>query len=276
MLRSVVTLFLCLAALPIWCAAAWADDKPTFFADPATGCRLGSFHPESGMVPHWSGACTGGFAEGPGTAEWQINGQFNSRNEGTYHAGLREGRVINVNADGDRVEGEFHGGRLNGRCVEVFADGGRFDGQCVNDERNGLGKQTFASGNRYEGDYRNGEISGRGVYTWTSGQRYEGDFADGQRNGRGRETYAGGAHYEGDWVDGDYEGQGMYTFDDGQVYEGEWSNDLPNGRGVLHGTTHGLLGSGQHDFAGTWVNGCFAQDPYTASLFKSAAECGFN
>jgi hypothetical protein len=51
---------------------------------------------------------------------------------------------------------------------------------------------------------------------------------------------------------------------------------LPNGRGVLHGTTHGLLGSGHHDFAGTWVNGCFAQDPYTATLFKTRAECGFD
>lgn len=255
---------------------AWADDTPTFFADPATGCRLGSFYPQPGLVPHWSGRCANGFAEGPGIAEWQLNGQLNGRNEGTYHAGLREGRIINSNAKGDRFEGEFHNGRMNGRCVETFADGGRFDGQCVNDVQEGHGKRTWPDGDSYDGDFHNGDMTGRGVYTWKSGARYEGDFVDGKSTGRGREVFASGARYEGDWVEDKFQGQGTYTFADGQVYEGEWANDLPNGRGVFHGVTHGLLGSGQHDFAGTWIMGCFAQDPYTAHLFKSAAECGFD
>jgi hypothetical protein len=257
-------------------ALAWAEDTPTFVNDPTSHCSVGTFYPKPGLVPHWSGACVAGKAEGQGVAEWQLDGVFNNRSEGTYRAGLRDGRVLVTTAEGGRGEAEFRNGRMNGRCVFTQNDGAHFDGQCANDKRNGFGKQTFASGNRYEGDYRNDDLNGRGVYIWTDGQRYEGDFADGQRAGRGRETYSNGARYEGDWVDGDYEGEGTYTFADGQVYEGEWSHDLPNGRGVFHGVTRGLLGSDQHDFAGTWVNGCFAQDPYTAHLFKSSQECGFD
>jgi hypothetical protein len=276
MLRSLRVLVLCLATPPILGGSAWADDTPSFFADPATGCRLGSFSPKPGLVPRWSGACAGSLAEGPGIVEWQENGSFSNRFEGIYHAGLREGRGIVVTKDGDRGEAEFRNGRLNGRCVFTYAAGGRFDGQCANDKRNGPGTQVFASGNRYEGDYRDDDMNGRGVFNWKEGQRYEGDFVDGTRNGRGRETYPSGARYEGDWVEDKFQGQGTYYFADGQIYEGEWADDMPNGRGVLHGITHGLLGSGQHDFAGTWVNGCFAQDPYTAHLFKTAEECGFD
>jgi hypothetical protein len=271
MLRSLWALALCLAALPMLGGPAWADDTPTFFADPATGCRLGSFYPQPGFVPHWSGACAKGYAEGPGIVEWQLNGQLNSRNEGTYHGGLREGRVINYNAKGDRTEGEFRGGRLNGRCIGTFADGARYDGQCANDKFDGHGKQTWPDGDSYEGDFRAGEMTGRGVYTWKSGSRYEGDFVDGKSTGRGRKVNAGGDRYEGDWVDDKFQGQGTYYFADGGVYEGEWTNDLPNGRGVFHG----FLDGGRRDFVGTWVSGCFAQVPYTVHLFKSAEECGF-
>jgi hypothetical protein len=272
MLRSILALVVCLAALPILCGPAWADDTPTFFADPATGCRLGSFYPQQGLVPHWSGKCVGGFAEGPGIVEWQVNGQFDSHNEGGYHAGLREGMVINVNPQGSRFEGAYHNGRLNGRCIATYRDGTRIDGHCVNDQITGKGTETLASGDRYEGDFVNAGLTGRGVYTWKSGQRYEGDFVDGVRTGRGRQVIAEDERYEGDWVADKYEGTGTYSFADGGVYEGEWTNDLPNRRGVFHG----FLDGDPHDFAGTWVNGCFAQAPYTAELFKSRAECGFD
>ena len=255
-------------------APARADDTPTFVTDPASHCTVGTFYPESGLVPHWTGACVGGKADGPGIVEWQTNGKFSGRNEGAFHAGLLDGRGIKQTGDGRRYEAEFRNGRMTGRCVMTTPDV-RVDGQCANDLFDGPGKAAFKDGGRYEGDFKNSKLTGKGVWIFASGARWEGDFLDAKLNGKGRAIYANGEKYEGDYVNGKYEGQGRYDFADGNIYEGEWVNDLPNGRGVLHGVTHGLLGEGRHDYIGTWVNGCFQQEPYTAELFKTRAECGF-
>jgi len=74
-------------------AVAWAEDAPTFYADSASGCRLGTFYPETGLTVRWSGPCAGGKAEGRGIAEWQRDGAFWARTEGEYHGGCAKGAV---------------------------------------------------------------------------------------------------------------------------------------------------------------------------------------
>jgi hypothetical protein len=37
-----------------------------------------------------------------------------------------------------------------------------------------------------------------------------------------------------------------------------------------------LFASCVHDFSGTWVEGCFRQDPYTATFATTRAKCGFS
>jgi hypothetical protein len=119
-------------------------------------------------------------------------------------------------------------------------------------------------------------MSGRGVFTTGDGDRMEGNFIDGVLNGPGRYVFPHlNESYEGGVANGKYEGTGTYRFAGGGVYEGEWHNGIPNGRGVYHGTPNGLFGM-RRDFAGTWVNGCFAQPPLTAALFKERAACGFD
>ncbi len=129
---------------------------------------------------------------------------------------------------------------MNGRCV-LTSDKVRVDGQCANDNFNGPGKAVFEGGDRYEGDFKDSTLTGTGIWYFKNGPRWEGQFLDAKFNGKGRAIYASGE----------------------------------NGRGVLHGVTHGLLGEGRHDYIGTWMNGCFHQEPYTAELFKTRAECGF-
>jgi hypothetical protein len=256
-------------------APARADDTPIFITDPASHCSVATFYPEPGLVPHWSGACVGGKADGPGIVEWQTNGKFSGRNEGSFRAGLLDGRGIKQTADGRRYEAEFRNGRMSGRCV-LTSDKVRVDGQCATDNFNGPGKAVFADGDRYEGDFKDSKITGTGIWYFKNGARWEGQFLDAKLNGKGRAIYANGDSYEGGYVNGDYEGQGTFHDHDGGVYEGEWAHDLPNGRGVLHGVTHGPLMSGTHDFSGTWVEGCFRQGEYTATFATSRAKCGFS
>jgi len=274
---------LCIVALALlaFVAAtpARADDTPTFIADPASRCSVGTYHPVPGLTVHWSGACVAGKADGSGVAEWRANGALISRSEGVFRAGLREGRALSTipSADGDvRWEAEFRNGRMNGRCVMTKPDV-RVEGQCANDLFNGPGVATFTNGNRYEGNFKDSEFNGQGVFSRKDGSRLEGEWLHNHINGKGRGVYPGIGRYEGDFVNGDFEGRGTYYFDeDANVYEGEWHKGLPNGRGVLHGTTHGLLGQGRHDYVGTWVNGCFHQEPYTAEVMTTRAACGFD
>lgn len=270
MLRRLLALVLCLAALP-----AWADDTPTFFADPASHCSVGTFYPLPALAVRWTGGCAGGKAEGAGVAEWQNAGKFWVRIEGTFHTGLVEGRGLKLQAGDIRFEAEFQAGRVSGRCIMTTPDV-RVDGQCANDQLNGPGTATFTNGNRYEGNFKDSSFNGQGIFSEKNGSRIEGEWLDNHLNGKGRGVYPGIGRYEGDFVNGDFEGTGTYYFDDGNVYEGEWTHNLPNGRGVYHNTTHGLMGTFHRDFAGTWVNGCFAQDILQAHLFKTAAQCGFS
>ena len=225
---------------------ARADDTPTFITDPASHCAVGTFYPEAGLVPQWSGACAGGKADGPGIAEWQTNGKFSGRNEGTFHAGLLEGSGIKQTADGRRYEAEFRNGKMNGRCI-LTSDKVRVDGQCANDDFNGPGKAVFAGGDRYEGDFKDSKLTGTGIWYFKDGGRREGQWLDAELNGKGRAIYANGDTYEGDFVKSNYEGQGTFHDHEGSVYEGEWAHDLPNGRGILHGVTHGLLAAALRD-----------------------------
>jgi hypothetical protein len=247
-----------------------------FYVDPASHCSLGTFSNDAQLSVHWSGTCAAGKAEGQGIAEWQKAGNFASRTEATFHAGLPEGRGMKQTSDDYRYEAEFRNGRMNGRCV-VTTPKVRIDGQCANDLLNGPGTAVFVgAGGRYEGDFRDSKLTGKGVWVFASGSRLEGDFLDAKLHGKGRAIYPNGDSYEGDYVNGNYEGQGIFHDHEGSVYEGEWAHDLPNGRGVLHGITHGLLMSGTHDFSGTWVEGCFRQGEYTATFATTRAKCGFN
>jgi hypothetical protein len=248
--------------------------SPVFVA--VLACSPGTHATTESATLQWTGTCVNAKAEGPGIATLQIGSDYWRRTEATFHAGIAEGRGVTETSAGNRYEAELRDGKMNGRCVMTTPDV-RIDGQCANDLLNGPGKAAFkGDGGYYEGDFKDSHITGKGVWVFGNGSRWEGDFLDAKLNGHGREVFPReNESYEGTLLNGKYEGTGTYHFANGGVYEGEWHDGMPNGRGVYHGIPNGLFGMSR-DYAGTWVNGCFAQPPLTAALFKSLAACGFN
>jgi hypothetical protein len=251
---------------------AWADSQPSFYEDASNGCSVGTFHPQPEESVRWTGPCVGGKAQGRGIAEWSSRGQFFSRSEGEYRAGLREGRVISTTADGTRNESEFRDGKTNGRCIITASDGSRFDGQCADDVYNGTGRAHYAGGDRYYGDFRDGQKDGHGVYVWKDGSVYDGSFAADKRSGRGKMVSTDRSWYAGEWRDGKTDGEGVEVFDDGAYYQGHWSDGHPDGFGQYVGI--GSRGK-PNVWTGQWSQGCFSSDGMTAAITTTRADCGF-
>ena len=158
--------------------------------------------PQPNETYTWSGGHDNdGYAAGPGTLQWYVDG----KPENSY-------------------QGTMSGGKINGRGVGAFASGNRYEGDWVDGRRTGKGVFTWANGNRYEGDFVKDQRTGRGILTYANGDRYEGDWVDGRWTGKGVATYANGNRSEGDWVDGRLSGRGIMTFADGRRREGRWDN----------------------------------------------------
>ena len=73
-------------------------------------------------------------------------------------------------------EGEWLGSNIrDGRGVQVWADGSRYEGWWKDDKANGRGRMVFAKeGNVYEGGWKNDQMHGLGRDTWPDGSYYQG------------------------------------------------------------------------------------------------------
>ncbi len=216
------------AALATLCNHAMAEG--TWITD-ANGCKVWNANPKANETVAWSGACAGGYAEGQGVLQWNVDGAPSSTFEGKLAGGKRSGHGIASSATGASVEGNFVDGNCEGKCVIIFNDGARYDGDFVAGKRTGKGTITFKNGNRYEGDFVDGKLTGKGVFTWSDGTRYEGDMAEGKPNGKGAIKLASGDHYEGDFVNGKRTGKGAYTWANGDRYEGDFIDGKTTGSG---------------------------------------------
>ena len=255
-------------------ALAWADGPLTFYPDAKTGCRVGTFSPQPQLTVQWNGPCADGKAQGRGIAEWSIAGKFDSRTEGEFRAGLREGRSITTDRKNNRWEQEDRAGLANGRCIYIGADGARTDALCRDGKRNGPGKAVTADGDRYTGEYRDDKKAGHGVYVWKDGRIYEGDLGDGGQSGKGKEVWPDGAWYDGEWANGTFNGQGVDVMSDGAYYQGNFKDGFPDGPGEYVG--HSQDGS-TNVWTGEWEQGCLSTpDGMTAAVEKTRAACGFD
>ncbi len=129
-----------------------------WITDTSAGCKVWNPHPKPNESIHWSGACTDGFAQGRGAAQWFRN-----------------------NLPFETDEGEWRTGRQAGYGTQVWPSG-RYDGQLVDGEPHGHGVM-IVQGARYEGDFRDGRPNGTGTLTngtgsfsgaWTNGCFREG------------------------------------------------------------------------------------------------------
>jgi len=102
----------------------------------------------------YAGGCTGGKAEGQGTA----------KGSATY-------------------TGEFHEGKKHGHGIKSWPWGDRYEGGFADDAKHGWGTYTWGvrtlfAGDRYEGGFANDKRNGYGTYVWASGDGYAGPWKD--------------------------------------------------------------------------------------------------
>lgn len=214
-------------------------------ADARTGCKVWDTSAGADATVQWTGACTAGFASGPGVASWRSKGR-----------------------EGARFEGDMLEGKMHSKGVATWSDGRRYEGYWVRGLQEGQGTFTFANGDRYEGEFRGGELDGHGTLRFANGNRYEGEFRDGDMNGHGIILYANGDRYDGQFRDGEIDGRGKYVTAKGDTYDGDYRDGQPHGQGVAR--VSGVV------FSGTWTKGCFRKGNQTMAWSTDIAECDFS
>jgi predicted aspartyl protease len=79
--------------------------------------------PEPNESVQWSGACQNGVAQGRGVAQWFKDGKFESRTEGEWRDGKRNGHGVYTSANGDRYEGQWR----DGQPIKGFSTGSKHE-----------------------------------------------------------------------------------------------------------------------------------------------------
>ena len=220
------------------------------------GCHVWNEGLQLEAVAEWTGACSSGFATGPGTLTWEWLPDNRQEMEETYRFGRKHGHSVERFEDGDVGEGPYLNGKRNGHWVWIYADGGRAEGPNVDGKRNGHWVQEYANGNVAEGPYlddkRNGdwvwkfpdgqvesgpyvdgEQHGRWILEPPEGGRLEGPYEDGEKNGHWVERFANGNVAEGPYVEGKRQGDWVRRFPSGQVEEGPYVDNERHGRWVV-------------------------------------------
>jgi hypothetical protein len=108
----------------------------TFVQASNVACKVGRANVKPGeTVTFQGGGCADGLVQGPGLAQWYLDGKPTLRFVGRYERGLLEGKVTMTGADGDRYEGEYKGGLRHGHGIYTSANGARFEGEYRNNQR---------------------------------------------------------------------------------------------------------------------------------------------
>ncbi len=88
-------------------------------------------------------------------------------------------------------------GMRQGKGIQIWADGSKYEGFWKNDMANGKGRLIHQDGDVYEGAWLDDKAHGKGVYQHMNGAKYEGDWEADKQHGFGVEVWPDGARYEG-------------------------------------------------------------------------------
>ncbi|TNV77956.1 hypothetical protein FGO68_gene11802 [Halteria grandinella] len=185
-----------------------------------------------------------GFRDGRGMQIWADGSLY----EGYWRNDKANGRGRLIHADGDVYEGEWKDDKAHGFGKYYHTDGARYEGYWREDKQHGHGKETWPDGACYEGEYKDGKKDGYGKFHWADGSTYQGQFIDNNIHGTGIYTWADGRQYNGDWVNNKMHGRGIFTWADGRRYDGEYYDDRKQGEGVF------IWPDGRR-YEGSWLNG---------------------
>ena len=147
------------------------------------GCYAWNPNPQPDETATWSGECSAGFAQGPGTLTWTTRAG-SQQHEGNRRYGQPHGESVIRDTEGWVDEGPYRFGKLHGAWIERTADGGVLEGSYVDGEENGSWILKFADGGAEEGSFVDGRRHGHWILTFSDGQVEEGPYVDGERHGR--------------------------------------------------------------------------------------------
>ena len=233
----------------------------------------------------WTGACSGGRAQGEGTLKWVWeDGEKTMESTGSLTDGTQHGQwVLRLESgevqNGPYVEGKKHGkwvwrgptgavwegplvdGTRHGFWMERDGDGGSRAGPYVEGKKHGHWEIRLPDGTRFDdgtnigeevieaGPYVDGKRHGQWVTRWSTGGTLfeEGPYVDGKKHGRWVE-HRGGIVYEGPYVDGMKHGHWV------DRYQGETISRVREGP-YVEGKRRGR-------WIERWSNGDVEEGPY--------------
>ena len=182
-------------------AGAWSSRvqviyEPTTRALLRKAIRVWDFEPQKKLDFVWepAGAASiapDGTVNGQGKLIWRIRGSasYDPRTVyATYVGTLKDGRPDGQGRlsyrTGEVFEGTFVAGVLQGKGVHVGADGDRYQGDFTAGRANGVGRLATAKGDVYSGDFRDGLKHGKGETRLAGGVAYVSQWSNGQEIGR--------------------------------------------------------------------------------------------
>ncbi len=214
----------------------------------------------------WTGECSAGFAQGPGTVTWTY-GDGEQQNEGNRRYGQPHGESVMADGAGSVFAGPFRFGKPHGDWVWRLSTGDVWQGPYVDGEQNGHWVVRFADGDVWEGPYVDDHRHGHWVFRDADGDVREGPYVNGKRHGHWVWRF-GGAVWEGPYVDGEWNGHWVQRNADGDVGEGPYVGGVRNGHWVqrfANGSTgEGPFVDGKRHGRWTWTypSGQVESGPY--------------
>lgn len=152
MRRFILSLFIATLSLSVFSQTYTLCDK---WVDCGNNTQLLDPYYSPGVTFTWTGPSKAGKANGQGVATKYVNGRFESKYEGTYRNGIREGKGTFTHMDGSVKTGTFVKGQLTGK-----------------------GTARDGNGNSYEGDFLNYRMHGNGTIKWGNGSTFVGYMVD--------------------------------------------------------------------------------------------------
>lgn len=162
-----------LTLLLIFIATHWGNAQPYTLEDKWVDCgnntQLLDPYYSPGVTFTWTGSSKGGKANGQGVATKYVNGKFESKYEGSYRNGIREGKGTFTHKDGSVKTGTFVNGQLTGKGTAKNDDGFSYEGDFINYRMHGNGTLTWGNGSTFTGFMAN-DAPYTGKYTSYTGE----------------------------------------------------------------------------------------------------------
>jgi hypothetical protein len=167
----------CIASL-LLCSAVHADE-PTYTGK--DDCRFVNPSPEDFNKGEWNweGACTDGYANGPGALIWTVKGTPHGGYEGSLVRGRAEGQGLLMFPEGDTLSGHFANGEAAGLVERKYKLRGTYRGEWRHGQPNGAGEWHYGLGLHFNGNFKDGEPVGEGVLTYPDKRSVTATFPNG-------------------------------------------------------------------------------------------------